>query len=165
MNRLVFIYGAIAGLVIIATSIISLEFGRGQAWLAYLVMFIAFSTIFVAIKQYRDDSLGGVIRFGKAFLLGIGISVFAGVVYVAIWELYLFITDYEFIDSYADGIVNAGIDSETSEAELAQFRVDAAEFRDIYTNPFLRVPATFLEVFPPGFLVALCSAMILRNRR
>jgi hypothetical protein len=164
MKRLILIYGSTAGLVIIVTNTLSLEFGRGQAWLGFLVMFIAFSTIYVAIRQYRDQDLGGVISFGTAALMGIGISAIAGVIYVAIWELYLVVTDYQFIEAYAGGIVEARELAGANEAELAQAAADAEDFRSSYSNLFFRLPVTFLEVFPPGILVSLVSAMALRNR-
>jgi hypothetical protein len=35
--------------------------------------------------------------------------------------------------------------------------------RTQYANPLFRVPMTFLEIFPVGLLVALVSALLLRN--
>jgi hypothetical protein len=34
-----------------------------------------------------------------------------------------------------------------------------------YANPFYRLPETFLEIFPVGLLIALVSAVLLRNPR
>ena len=163
MRRSILIYGTIAGFIIIVTNTISLEIGHGQAWLGLLVMFIAFSTIFVAIKQYRDETLGGVISFAIALLLGLGISAIAGVVYVAIWELYLALTDYAFIEFYATSIVEARNLGGASESELGEVAAKAEQFRAQYSNPLYRLPVTFLEVFPAGLLVSLGSAAVLRN--
>ena len=162
MKPSIFTYGAIAGLIIIVTNTISLELGGGQAWLGFLVMFIAFSTIFVAIKQYRDDTLGGVISFATALLMGLGISAVASVVYVTIWELYLAVTNYGFIEAYASSIVEAQ-KLGASDAELAELASKAEQFRAQYSNPLYRLPVTFLEVFPAGLLVSLGSAAVLRN--
>ena len=46
--------------------------------LTYLVMLVALSMVFVGIKQYRDQALGGVIKFGPALLVGLGISAVRG---------------------------------------------------------------------------------------
>jgi len=165
MKRSIFTYGSIAGLIIIMTNTISLEIGLGHAWLGFLVMFIAFSTIFVAIKQYRDEKLGGVISFGAALLVGLGISAVAGVIYVAIWELYLAVTDYGFIEAYASSIMDARKVGDSSEAELAEVASQAAQFTAQYSNPLFRLPMTFLEIFPVGLLVSLGSAAVLRNHR
>ena len=34
-----------------------------------------------------------------------------------------------------------------------------------YANPLYRMPMTFIEIFPVGFLIALASAALLRNPR
>lgn len=165
MKRSILTYGTIAGLIIIVTNTISLVYGRGQAWLGFLVMFIAFSAIFIAIRQYRDDTLGGVISFATAFLMGLAISAVASVVYVAIWELYLAVTDYGFIDTYTTSMVDTKELGGASETELAQVAAEAEKFRAQYSNPIFRLPMTFLEIFPVGLLVSLGSAAVLRNHR
>ncbi len=165
MKRIIFTYGGIAGLVIIGINTLSLHYGEGQAWLGFLVMFIAFSTIFVAVKQHRDQTLGGVIAFTPALLLGLGISAVAGVVYVVVWELYLALTDYSFIERYAAAMLEARKESGASDAELAALAADTERFRQQYLNPFFRLPMTFLEIFPVGALISLLSAAVLRNRR
>ncbi len=163
MQRLILAYGTIVGFVIIVTMTIGIELGHSQEWLGYLIMFIAFSMIFVATKRYRDETLGGVIGFGPALLVGLGISSVAGVVYVAIWELYLAVNDYSFIETYASSIVEARKAAGAGEAELAELVSEVEQFRAQYSNPLFRLPMTFLEVFPPGLLVSLGSAAVLRN--
>ena len=165
MQRSILIYGAISGFIIIVTNTISLEIGHGDAWLGFLVMFIAFSMIFVAIKQHRDATLGGVISFATALSMGLGISAVAGIVYVAVWEFYLIVTDYEFVDTYARSIAEAGKLDSGSDAELAQAAAEAKKFKEQYLNPLIRLPMTFVEIFPVGLLVSLFSAAVLRNHR
>jgi len=164
MQLTILTYGSIVGLVIITTNCLSLEIGLGQAWLGFLVMFIAFGTIFVAIRQYRDDTLGGVMRFSSGFLLGLCISAVASVVYVVIWELYLFVTDYHFIDDYSNSLITSNQEAAASAAELDAARQNAAEFRAQYANPLVRLPLTFLEIFPVGALIAVVSAISLRSQ-
>jgi hypothetical protein len=36
-------------------------------------------------------------------------------------------------------------------------------FAEMYQNPLVRLPLTFIEIFPVGLLVALVSAGLLRN--
>ncbi len=165
MKKLVLVYGVISGLVIIVINTLSLELGIGQAWLGFLVMFIAFSAIFVAVKQCRDETLGGVIRFGTGFLVGLGITVIASLVYVLVWELYLALTDYAFIDAYIDSIVESRQSGGASQAELAATIAETETIRQQYTNPLFRLPMTFVEVFPVGVLISLISAFILRDSK
>jgi hypothetical protein len=43
--------------------------------------------VFVGIKECRDRVLGGVIKFGPALLVGLGISAIAGIFYAVAWEI------------------------------------------------------------------------------
>jgi hypothetical protein len=148
MQKIIFTYGIIAGLVIICSAIASIVLGVATLWLGYLVMIVAFSSIYMAIRQYRDQALGGVIKFSTAALLGLGIAAIASVVYVVVWEIYLYATNYAFIDDYASSMRDA---------------TKAEEFKSQYLNPLVRLPMTLLEVFPVGLLIALLSAALLRN--
>lgn len=164
MMRPILIFGAISGIVVIVTNTTSLILGHGQAWLGFLVMFIAFGSIYVAIRQYRDDSLGGIISFTTALLIGLGISTVASVFYVLGWELYLAMTGYEFIDTYSDSMLATMSQSGASEADLSQAKQDTEQFRAQYSKPLYRVPMTLAEIFPVGLLVSGISAGILRSR-
>jgi hypothetical protein len=162
MKRIVLTYGTISGLVIIVTNTVNLEFGRGQAWLGFLVMFIAFSSIYVAVRQYREQALGGVIRFTTALMVGLGISAIAGIVYVALWEAYLALTDYGFIEAYANAVIEAKMSGGASTEEMAKAVEEAEKFRTLYANPLFRLPMSFVEIFPVGLLVSLITAGIQR---
>lgn len=63
MQRIVLVYGIIAGLVIIGSAVLSLEAGIASTWLGFLIMFIAFSTIFLAVKST------GTIRWAASYAL------------------------------------------------------------------------------------------------
>ena len=168
MFRYAAIYGGIAGTVIIAIMTIVLTMGGSEDYafsevLGYLVMLAVLSLIFIGIKRYRDVELGGVVGFGRAFGLGLGISAVAGLFYVISWEAYLASTDYAFIDSYSESMI-ANIEakdlpSEERAAEIAE--VEAS--RTLYGNRPFRLMITFIEIFPVGLLVALVSAVVLRN--
>lgn len=165
MKRSILTFGIIAGLVIITTITISVEIGASGLWLGYLVMLVGFSTIFVAVWKYREDFLGGVISFKSAFLIGLGITVIASLVYVAVWELYLFFTNYSFIDDYVAWMTDPTRLQGASASEIAAARTGAEEFRAHYSDPLSRLPNTFLEIFPVGFVVSILSALIFRNHR
>ena len=87
----------------------------------------------------------------------------AGVAYVAVWEVYLAMTDYKFMDEYIAGIVRARQAAGLSAAALAEEMAKMESMRTSYANPLFRIPMTFLEIFPVGLLVSLVSALLLRN--
>jgi hypothetical protein len=165
MQKLILVYGVIAGLVIIGGTVLSLELGVASMWLGYLVMFIVFSTIFVAVKQYRDDRLGGVIRFGTGFGLGLGITIVASLIYVFVWELYLMSTDYTFIDTYINSIMEGQKAAGASQEELAATGKAMESLREIYADPLKRLPMTFVEIFPVGLLISLIAAFVLKSNK
>ena len=164
-------YGLVAGVLIAITMFVGLNLQSGKEepqfsqWIGYLIMIVALSVIFVGVKRYRDRELGGVIRFGTAFLLGLGITAVARAVYVAAWEVNLSLTDYAFAEDYSRSII-AGLEAEgVSGAELEAEVAKLEEFKRQYANPVFRLPVTFLEIFPVGLLIALVSAAVLRNSK
>ncbi|MEQ8936374.1 MAG: DUF4199 domain-containing protein [Amphiplicatus sp.] len=168
MLRYAAIYGGIAGAIVIGVMIAGFmmsgdEGMHGSVWAGYLTMLVALSMIFIAIKRFRDKEKGGVIKFWPAFGLGLATAAAAGVIYVAVWEVYLAANDYDFIDSYTQSVLEKkkeeGLSGEALEKEAANMKALA----DSYDNPLFRVPMTFLEIFPVGLVVALISAAILRN--
>lgn len=161
-------YGLLSGLVIIATMLTGIVLAEPQSfftshWFGYLVMFVVLTFLFVGVKRYRDVERGGVIRFGPAFAMGLGIAAAAGVAYVTVWEGYLAMTDYAFMDEYIAGILRVRQVEGVSAAAMAGEMATLESLRINYANPLFRIPMTFLEIFPVGVLVALVSALLLRN--
>jgi len=168
MFKITATYGVISGTIVILIMMLGLfasetgSFFSSEAF-GYLIMMIALSMIFVAIKRYRDTELGGVIKFLPALGMGLAIAAIAGVMYVFVWEIYLLNTDYAFIKDYTAGIIEnarvAGVNGSALEMKIAEM----AEMEANYAKPYFRLPMTFLEIFPVGFIIALISAAVLRN--
>src|SRR4051794_9987351 len=105
MPRYALIYGALASVVLAAFIAVTGLLHHRVQWVAtltfgYSVMLVAMSFIFVGVKRYRDVERGGVIRFWPAFALGLSIALISGIAYALIWELYLALTHYRFMDDY-----------------------------------------------------------------
>jgi len=171
MTRIVFVYGTIGGLII-ATPMIAIMVGAGPATFeaggylyGYLSMIVALTMVFVGVKQYRDRTLGGVIKFGRAFLVGLGVSAVASTLYAIGWEISLALTGFDFADSWGTSVLEAARAKGASDAELQKIVADNAAFAEMYRNPLYRFPMTFVEMFPVGVLISLISAAILRNSR
>lgn len=161
-------YGSLAGFAIIAVMLTGILVSDRDSffysmWFGYLVMLVAMTFMFVGVKRYRDVELGGVIRFRPAFLMGLGIAVVAALAYILVWEVYLAATGYRFMDDYLAGLARDLQAQGKSAAEIAREMEGFAWIRDNYPNPLVRIPVTFLEIFPVGLLVALVSAALLRN--
>lgn len=168
MTRIILIYGVLSGLVIILSMMLGILTSDGKGFFAseyfgYLIMVIAFSMIFVGVKRYRDVELGGVIKFLPALGTGLLIASLAGIIYVTVWEIYLFSTDYVFIHDYVAGAIKAKQEAGMTGAELENFIAEMDGIKDVYAKPYQRLPMTFLEIFPVGLIVAIVSAALLRN--
>ncbi len=167
------IYGGLSGAVaislIIVTIVVELPDHLHSQWFGYLVMLVALSMIFVGVKRYRDVERGGVIRFLPAWGLGLAMAVVAGIIYVLGFEIFLLSADSNFLGNYMDEYIGGlardmqadGVSSAEIEAKVAEMR----EMAESYKNPLVRMPLTFVEIFPVGLLVSLVSAAILRNPR
>lgn len=133
--------------------------------IGYLIMLVALSLVFVAIKRRRDADLGGVIRFWQAFGLGLAISLVAGIVYATAWEAALAAAKLDFGTEWARIQIEHGKAKGLSEAELAKLAAEMDQFKAMYAQPLYRFLMTFAEIFPVGLLVSLVSAALLRNPR
>jgi len=170
MPRVILKFGLAAGLIVaipMCLMVANSEPGSAaQSQIAgYLIMLLALSLVFFGVKRLRDREFGGVIRFMPALLAGLGISAVASVIYVIGWEITLALTDFAFIDSYSSAAVEAARAKGASPDEIEAVIAKMSEFRRQYLNPYLRLPITFIEIFPVGVLVSLISAALLRNDR
>ncbi|MFQ5708527.1 MAG: DUF4199 domain-containing protein [bacterium] len=86
MRRIVLIFGSISGLVLVLMMFLTTPlFGKNvdydkAEWLGYISMIVALSTIFIGIKSYRDKESAGKINFGKAFPVGLLISLISAAI-------------------------------------------------------------------------------------
>lgn len=160
------IAGLIAGGLLSATTIgMADDPPKYGMLLGYTIMLVALSAVFVGIKRYRDDDLGGIIRFWPAFGMGVAMSFIAGILYVVAWEAAVAVTHTDFAGSYSAAMIEQQRAKGVSAEELARFVAEMERFKVQYANPLFRLPMVFIEIFPVGVLVSLVSAGLLRNRR
>jgi len=168
MLALILRYGIIAGLIVTLPmdwSMLRMKPGDPEPGLlvGYLTMLIGMTAVFFGIKHYRDKVLAGVISFKNAFIVGLGISAVAGLIYAIGWEISLNFMSFDFTDTYAKAMVESARERGATGAALDKAMADAQSFVTMYRNPLLRFPLTFIELFPVGILVSLVSAALLRN--
>lgn len=170
MKKVILVYGIIAGLIVTGMMAFSTgyycskgDFEGGMIY-GYSAMIIAFSMIFVGIKSFRDKHNGGVISFGKAFRIGLFISLIASTIYVIGWLInyYCFIPD--FMDKYSAAMIGKARASGMSAEALAKKSAEMAQMKEWYKNPLFVILMTYIEILPVGVLVALISALILKRR-
>lgn len=171
MKRTILIYGLIAGAVVGGMLLITmpmyqagtLNLDNGEL-LGYSTMTIALSMIFFGIKSYRDKELNGVISFGKAVQVGLLITLVAGIIYAACWEVSYSQIGPAFTrrmtERYAERMKADG----KSDAEIAKTRAEWESFFELYKNPIVRFGVTLMEITPVGVVLTLLSAALLRRK-
>ena len=163
-------YGLIAGLIVTAWMVGSValcysqENFEGNMLLGYASMVLAFSFIFVGIKKYRDNENGGFISFGKAFKIGLFISLIASTMYVVVWlvDYYVFIPD--FLDKYTAHVLKQTQGEGVSQQDFFAKKAEMENFKQLYKNPLMVVLITYFEVLPVGIVISLISALLLKRK-
>jgi hypothetical protein len=169
MLRTILLYGVVGGLIVALPWVLGLhamvphQYGEIAG---YAVMIVALTTVFIAIKDYRDRVLGGVIKFLPALGIGLGITVVAGVFYVGGFELYQMMSGTNYIDGYIAYAMEAERAKGTTGAELQAFAASMENMRTMMANPAIRMVMSFgIEFLPVGLVISLISAALLRNSR
>jgi hypothetical protein len=169
MKRTVLIFGLIAGAIMSLEMIVGLPFieeiGSLGLVVGYATMVVAFLMVYFGIRSYRDRVAGGSISFGRAFSVGILITIVACLCYVATWEVIFYKFHPDFFDKYAARVVAetkaSGATAEQVEAKRREMAIQSEQYR----KPLVNIAYTFIEPFPVGLLFTLGCAGILRKRR
>jgi hypothetical protein len=171
MKKVVLTFGLISGAVSAGLMFATLPFidkigfDKG-AYVGYSGMVLAFLLVFFGIRSYRDNVSNGYVTFGRAFSVGILITLVSCVFYVIAWEIIYFNFMPDFWDKYSNYIVEKARNSGASAAEVAKQVEAMKSFKVTYfDNPFWNVLLVFAEPFPVGIIVTLLSAIILRRKR
>ena len=97
--------------------------------------------------------------------IGFGIAAIASLFYVAAWELYLYFTNYTFMEEYTRLAIQQAQKASKSAAEISALAKDMEGFKDLYANPLTRIMLTLTEISPIALLMPIISATLLRNSR
>lgn len=168
MKRVVLVFGLLAGAVLSVMMVVNVAFidrlGYDTAEvIGYTTMVVAFLMVFFGIRSYRDNIYGGTISFGKAFGIGLLITLVASACYVTTWEVIYYWFAPDFPERYAAYMLEEAKEAGATEQELAARAAELARFREMYKNPLINAGITFIEIFPIGFVVTLVSAALLRR--
>ena len=173
MKKNIIIYGIIAGIIVSVLMVVSINYishvdgnvdYNTSLFIGYASMLIAFSLVYVGIRNYRDKYNGGVISFGKAFRIGIMMVLIASTIYVIAWliDYSFFVPDFmekfsaqELAELKASGASQVEIDKQTKEM---------ANFAEMYKNPLFNAMMTYAEILPVGLIVTFISSLILKRK-
>jgi len=168
MRKTILTYGVISGLISASLMVMLVtligDHGTKGMLFGYAAMVLSFLLVYFGIRSYRDNVGGGQISFGKAFGVGILITLISCTFYVVTWEILYFNFMHGFMDSYAASVV-AKLKASGASAAVIQAKVaEMAKFKQQYENVFFNAAMTFIEPFPVGLVMTLVSAGVLRKK-
>ncbi len=169
MKKTIVTFGLISGLISSLLMVCTIPFfhriGFDKALiLGYTSIVLSFLLVYFGIRSYRDNVAGGHITFGKAFGVGICITLISCVFYVGTWEVLSHTVFRDFMDTYSASMISKAQASGAS-AQVVQAKIDEIQqMKVMYANPLYNVLFTFIEPFPVGLLITLISAAVLRKK-
>lgn len=173
MKKNITIYGLIAGIIVSVLMLFttnymshcegSVDYDTSML-IGYASMLIAFSLVFVGIRNYRDKYNEGMISFGQAFKIGIMIVLIASTMYVLAWLIDYFFFIPDFIEKYSAHMIDELKASGASQEEIDKQTKEMADFAVRYKNPLFNAMMTYVEVLPVGLIVTLISSLILKRK-
>ena len=171
MQKIVLRFGLASGALLIAMASVMMPLClngtidiHNSEILGYSSMVLAFLLVFFGIRSYRDNVAGGTIGFGKAFQVGILITLVTCAMYVIAWEITYFNFYPDFLDQYSAHVLEKMRAAGESEAAIQKTTAQMATMAKYYDNLLFNSAITFMEVFPVGLIVTLVSAGILRRK-
>jgi hypothetical protein len=162
-------YGAISGVILVLLFAISFamldkdnpNYEMGEV-IGYVTMLLSLSVVYFGIRNYRDDTLGGSISFGKALTVGVAISAVAAFIFAAFDSFYVSVINPDFFADYMEWSLEA---MQTDGASEAEIRVVAEQF-SMFEGPVgvaFNGVIMFLTVFLVGLVESIVSSVILKK--
>jgi uncharacterized membrane protein len=168
MKKIILVHGLIAGIISVLGYVITTAIGdvamENAMIYGYTSIILGFSLIFVAIRNYREKTGSGAISFGKAFLIGLYISLIASAIYISVWLYYYYNFFPDFAEKYAAQVIKQLQAAGETAAVIEEKRIEMAEFSKNYKNPFFNAVVTSTEILPLGIIISLISAAILKRK-
>ena len=169
MKKTVLTFGLISGVVsslmMLATLpfIHRIGFDKGLI-VGYTAIVLSFLLVFFGIRSYRENVGNGSITFGRAFSVGILITLISCAFYVVTWEIIYFKLMPDFMETFTNYAVeqvrSSGGSQQMIEAKLKEMKDLGVKLN----NPFINAAMAFIEPFPVGLLLTLISSAILRRK-
>lgn len=166
MLKPAFIYGSIAGLIVMPMLIILVTQDLGNhdgnlsMLIGYVSMLLAFTMVFFGVRSYKKNQLGGTISFWRALALGSLIAFIGSTIYVIAWVILSKLFYPNFADDYIQAMIRGMEKSGLTGADLEKKKAELMKQMAFYkTMPGL-IMFTYFEILTVGIPVAIISAII-----
>ena len=170
MRKIVLTFGLIGGAILAAMMLITIPFqdqigfDKG-VYVGYTTMVLAFLMVFFGVQSYRDNVAGGSVTFGRAFKVGLLISLVIMACYVATWQVVYYNFMPDFLDNYTAYALDQARQSGASADAIAAQAKEMREFGEMYKNPLVNIAFTLLEPLPVALVFTLVTAGVVSRKR
>lgn len=169
MKKTVLLFGLLSAAVAIAMMLATVPLL--DAWgyqktdlLGYGSMVLSALLVFFGIRYYRERAVEGRLGFGRAFAVGLLITLVSSLCQVAAFQLVYFRLVPEFGDRFAACMVERAEDAGATPEEIAETAEKAETLKRLYDNSWGNAALTFVQPLPLGIVAAGLSAFVLRRR-
>jgi len=152
MKKNIIIYGLIAGVVVSTLMLFSVnsmshregnfDYDKGLL-IGYASMLIAFSLVFVGIRNYRDKYNQGIISFGKGFKIGSITVLIASTIYVVAWLIDYFFFIPDFMEKFSAQELDKLKTSGASQMKIDKETMKMADMVRMLKNPLFNAMMTY----------------------
>ena len=162
MNAEALKMGLMMGGLLIAYSLVlhfaGLLTNRSLGWITYALMFVG---VFLGVKNYRDERLGGHISFGTAFAMGFRIVLYAALLLTIYTCIY-----YKTFGHDTLGVMRDMMLTELAKTEIPESQMD--QMIDMYDRwvliPGAMAVGALLGTVFLGAIISLINAAILKRQ-
>ena len=158
-------WGLITGMVYVIFSLISnimgiQQSGGAMGWLFFLLSLVgSFTTIFLGIKETRDQDLGSYLTFGQGFMTGFKIALIASVISAIFTLIYTKFIDPDFAEK-----MMVGVEAQWDKAGMPEEnREMARKWTSYMFNPLIMSAMSLLISIFWGVIQSLIAGAILKK--
>lgn len=169
MKKTVLVFGVLSGLTAAALMFATLPFLEKIGFdkgliLGYTSIVLSLLFVYFGVRSYRDNQQAGKITFGRAFGVGILITLISCIFYVAAWEVVSKNFMPDFANQYTAQVMAEARKAGASDAELAKTAAEMEDMKKMMEHPIIGKAMVFIEPFPVGLLMTLVSAAVLKKK-
>lgn len=169
VKRTILIFGLISGVISSLMMIATVPFMNRKGFdhgyvLGYTTIVLSLMLTFFGVRSYRENVGKGHITFGRAFLVGLAITVISCIFYVVTWEVIYYNFMPDFMDKYGAHVLQKMQASGATAAAIQERSEEINKLKVMYKNPLFNAAMTFIEPFPVGLVITLLSAAVLRKK-
>ncbi|MDZ4746874.1 MAG: DUF4199 domain-containing protein [Saprospiraceae bacterium] len=161
-------WGLITGMVYVIFSLVSNMLGLqqgsgGSAGLGILIYLLqwgsTFFTIYLGVKEIRENELGGYIDIGQAFKKGMAIALIGGLISALFTLIYMNFIDPEMGDRILEGAEDQWDQANMPEEQREMSR----KIMGIFLNPWIMAPFVIVWIALGGMVKSLIAGSILKK--